>query len=83
MQLHLTDDDFGANVLLVCALRACYSYDDRVKLDGIDGWHSSGWKWFNEVEAYRQSCIGSPTLYGLQLYCVCLFTLRFSVPILT
>ena len=74
LQLHHTDDDFGAIALLVCALGARYSNDDRVKLDGIDDWHSSGWRWYNQVEAHQRSHhnTGSPTLYDLQFYCVCL-----------
>ena len=83
MQLHHTGEDFAAIVLLVCALAARYSNDDRVKLDGIDDWHSSGWKWFNQVDAYQRSYIGSPTLYDLQFYCVCFSTLRFTLLILT
>jgi len=81
MQLHHTDDDFAANVLLVCALGARYSNDDRVKLDGIDDWSSSGWRWFNQVEAHRRSyhSLGSPTLYDLQFYCVCFSTLPGSL----
>jgi len=85
MHLHHTDDDFAVNVLLVCALGARYSNDDRVKLDGIDDWRSSGWRWYNQVEAHRRSYhnVGLPTLYDLQFYCVCFSTLRLSLLILT
>ena len=79
MQLHYADDDFAAIVLLVCAIGARYSNDDRVKVDNSDDWHSSGWKWFNQVEAYQKSYVGSPTLYDLQFYCVCFSAFRLSV----
>ena len=85
LQLHHTDDDFGAIVLLVCALGARYSNDVRVKPDGIDDWQSSGWGWYNQVEAYRRTYYntGSPTLYDLQFYCVCFSTLRLLLLRLT
>ena len=85
MQLHHRDDDFGAIVLLVCALGARYSIDDRVKMDGVDDWHSSGWRWYNQVEAHRRSFhVGRlTTLYDLQFFCVCLSTLCVSPLVLT
>ena len=85
LQLHHTDDDFATIVLLVCALAARYSDDERVKLAGFDDWHSSGWSWYNQVEAHRRSYYNtrSPTLYDLQFYCVCLSTLRLLLLILT
>ena len=80
LQLHYTDDGFAAIVLLVCALGARHSNDDRVKLDGIDDWHSSGWRWYNQVEADRRSYHTGrlATLYDLQFNCVCFSILYLS-----
>lgn len=68
--LHLTDDAFGANLLLVCAVGARYSDDPRVLLDGVQSVHSSGWKWFDQVQLVKKSLLAPPTLYDIQFYCV-------------
>lgn len=68
--LHLTNHGFAHVYLLVCAVGARYSKDPRVLLDGIDSWHSAGWKWFDQVQMVKRSIVSPPTLYDLQRYCV-------------
>ncbi|KAF8910428.1 fungal-specific transcription factor domain-containing protein [Gymnopilus junonius] len=68
--LHLTNNGFAHVYLLVCALGARYSEDPRVLLDGIDSWHSAGWKWFDQVQMVKRSIMGPPTLYDIQRYCL-------------
>ncbi|KAI0058759.1 hypothetical protein BV25DRAFT_1788378, partial [Artomyces pyxidatus] len=79
--LHLRDDGFGALVLIVCATASRYSDDPRVRLEGTDSWHSSGWKWFVQVEMIRKSLLSAPCLYDLQMYSLgCLFLQGCSAP---
>lgn len=68
--LHLQNDTFGATVLLVCAVGSRYSDDPRILLDGVDSFHSCGWKWFDQVQMVKKSLLTAPTLYDLQYYCV-------------
>ncbi|KAG5645114.1 hypothetical protein DXG03_006928 [Asterophora parasitica] len=69
--LHLQNDGFGANLLLVCAIASRFSDDPRVLLDGYDSLHSSGWKWYLQVDQINKhkSVLAPPTLYDLQLCC--------------
>ncbi|KAF7424023.1 hypothetical protein PC9H_009323 [Pleurotus ostreatus] len=67
--LHLTNDTFAGVVLLVCANGARYSNDPRVLLEGNSP-HSSGWKWFTQIQMVRKSLLAPPTLYDLQFYCL-------------
>lgn len=68
--LHLRDELFGANVLLVCATGSRFSNDPRVLLDGESSRHSSGWKWFDQVQIAKKGFLNPPTLYDLQFYSV-------------
>lgn len=68
--LHHKDSAFAGVYLLVCAVGARYSSDNRVKLDGSDSLHSSGWKWFEQVQMVKKSLLSPPTLFDLQTYCV-------------
>ncbi|KAL0564764.1 Gypsy retrotransposon integrase-like protein 1 [Marasmius crinis-equi] len=68
-KLHLREEGFAAVVLLVCANASRYSNDPRVRLDGVDSWLSSGWKWFDQVQLVRKSLLSPPSLYDLQFYC--------------
>ena len=68
--LHHKDDRFASIYLLVCAIGARYSDDRRVLLDGVDSFHSCGWRWFNQVQMVKKSFLCPPTLYDLQFYCV-------------
>ncbi|THV06403.1 hypothetical protein K435DRAFT_816004 [Dendrothele bispora CBS 962.96] len=69
-KLHETNDMFAAVVLLVCAVASRYTQDRRVLLDGVDSWHSCGWKYFDQVQLVRKSLLAPPTLYDLQFYCL-------------
>ncbi|KAK0213166.1 fungal-specific transcription factor domain-containing protein [Desarmillaria ectypa] len=68
--LHHTDSEFGALVLLVCAVGSRYSDDPRVKADDTDTEskirHLNGWKWFIQVHRVHMSLLRPPNLYDLQ-----------------
>lgn len=67
---HMTDEAFGANLLLVCAIGARWSHDPRVFLHDVDSEHSCGWRWFSQVPLVRKSLLQVPSLADLQFYCV-------------
>lgn len=71
--LHHTHEMFGATLLLVCAVGARFSSDVRVKLEGVEGYHSNGWEYFDQVQLIKKSLLDPPSLYDLQFYCVCPF----------
>ncbi|KAI0298023.1 fungal-specific transcription factor domain-containing protein [Multifurca ochricompacta] len=56
--LHFRDQAFGSVLLCLCACASRYSDDPRVLLDGPPAWHSSGWKWFGQVQMLRRSLMG-------------------------
>ncbi|KAK0448797.1 fungal-specific transcription factor domain-containing protein [Armillaria borealis] len=68
--LHHTDSEFGALVLLVCAVGSRYSDDPRVKADDTDKEsktrHLNGWKWFIQVHRVHMSLLRPPNLCDLQ-----------------
>ncbi|KAJ7093294.1 hypothetical protein B0H15DRAFT_155465 [Mycena belliarum] len=64
---HFRDADFGALVLAVCALASRLSDDRRIFLDGVEGEHSAGWKWFRQVRPLRTSFAPEPSLHQLQV----------------
>jgi hypothetical protein len=68
--LHFRNHAFASVVLCLCACAARYSDDPRVLLDGSTAWHSSGWKWFSQVQMLRRSLMGPPLLYDVQMYAV-------------
>ena len=68
--LHLSDDKFAPVYLLVLAVGARYSSDPRAMLDGVDSYHSCGWKWFDQVQMMKRSMLSPPTLFDIQCYCV-------------
>lgn len=68
--LHFRDQAFGSVLLCLCACASRYSDDPRVLLDGSNAWHSSGWKWFGQVQMLRRSLMGPPILYDVQMYAV-------------
>ncbi|PSR71220.1 hypothetical protein PHLCEN_2v12874 [Hermanssonia centrifuga] len=69
--LHLTNQAFGATLLLVCALGSRQSDDPRVLLEGTDTWHSAGWSWFRQVLTKRNAFIlAPPQIYDLQIACL-------------
>lgn len=69
--LHHTDENFTPVYLLVCAVGARHSNDPRAKLEGINSYHSCGWKWFDQVQMIKRAMISPPTLFDIQSYCVC------------
>ena len=68
--LHFRDQAFASVLLCLCACASRYSDDPRVLLEGTTAWHSSGWKWFSQVQRLRQSLMGPPLLYDVQMYVV-------------
>jgi hypothetical protein len=58
----------------VCANGSRFSNDPRVLLDVDEekssSVHSSGWKWFDQVQMVKKSFLNPPTLYDLQFYSV-------------
>ncbi|KAJ7466202.1 fungal-specific transcription factor domain-containing protein [Mycena galericulata] len=68
--LHFRDADFGAVVLVVCAMASRFSADPRVYLEGAGSKHSAGWKWFGQVRPLRTSFSVEPSLHRLQLICL-------------
>lgn len=69
-EFHLRNDSFASTVLLVCAVGSRFSDDPRVLLDGEESFHSSGWKWFDQVQMVKKSLLAPPSLYDLQFYVV-------------
>ncbi|TFK66522.1 hypothetical protein BDN72DRAFT_880231 [Pluteus cervinus] len=80
--LHLRDREFGAVVLLVCALGAKFSDDPRVFSDisvlegeGMSDEEkarvllgSCGWRWFEQINLTQAGLLKRPTLYELQAH---------------
>ena len=64
------NDSFASTVLLVCAVGSRFSDDPRVLLEGEESFHSSGWKWFDQVQMVKKSLLAPPSLYDLQFYVV-------------
>ncbi|KAH9025471.1 hypothetical protein EDB85DRAFT_2149808 [Lactarius pseudohatsudake] len=56
--LHFRDQAFASVLLCLCACASRYSDDPRVLLEGSTAWHSSGWKWFSQVQMLRRSLMG-------------------------
>ncbi|EKM58719.1 uncharacterized protein PHACADRAFT_140787 [Phanerochaete carnosa HHB-10118-sp] len=66
--LHLTDEGFGATVLLVCALSARFSNNHAALTPGLASWQWAGWQWFQQVRAVRKLIpLTTTTLYDLQV----------------
>ncbi|KAJ7452985.1 fungal-specific transcription factor domain-containing protein, partial [Mycena galericulata] len=77
--LHLRDDKFAANVLLVCAVASRFSNDPRVF--DADSPLKCGWKYFSQVSpAVEDLVFATPTLYDLQYYCLAIQFLDASAP---
>ena len=76
--LHLRDAEFGAVVLLVCAIGARLSDDPRVLADGTDDWHSAGFKWFSQIIRFGDTLAPSINLHQLQAVTVRPYHMRFA-----
>jgi hypothetical protein len=68
--LHFRDQAFGRVLLCLCMCASHYLDDPRVLLKGSPSWHSSGWKWFRQVQVLRWSLMGPPLLYDARMYVV-------------
>lgn len=68
--LHWRVPHFAATLLAVCATGSRYSDDPRVLVDGCNTARSSGWKWFRQIQPFRNSFEQAATLYELQTICV-------------
>ncbi|KIK69078.1 hypothetical protein GYMLUDRAFT_35129 [Collybiopsis luxurians FD-317 M1] len=69
-KLHLHDTFFGGTVLLVCALGARYSNDERVFSEGPSTPASAGWQYYVQVPVVRSNLqlAGKPSLHEIQCY---------------
>ncbi|CAA7270211.1 unnamed protein product [Cyclocybe aegerita] len=76
--LQFMDDEFAAVYLLACSVGSRFSTDARVLMDGIDSFHSAGWKWYAQVEVVQETPPAEPTLYNLQSYCLSIMFLHCS-----
>ncbi|KAL0961510.1 hypothetical protein HGRIS_006450 [Hohenbuehelia grisea] len=76
--LHFRDETFGAIVLLICANASRLTNDPRVLLPGHESRHTSGWKWFSQVEAERRTYILPASLQDLQIICLAVQFLQGS-----
>ncbi|XP_006459669.1 hypothetical protein AGABI2DRAFT_218980, partial [Agaricus bisporus var. bisporus H97] len=77
--LHLQDPKFGANVLLVCANGARFCDDPREeRRNRRRNRHSSGWKWFEQVQMVRRTFLTPSNLYDLQFYSLSVLFLHGS-----
>ncbi|RDB24752.1 Cutinase transcription factor 1 alpha [Hypsizygus marmoreus] len=74
--VHLTNHLFGATVLAVCAVASRYSDDPRVLLEDDNSRHSSGWKWYRQIQHFRKSFAQPPSLFELQTICLSLLYLH-------
>ncbi|KAJ6556980.1 fungal-specific transcription factor domain-containing protein [Mycena vulgaris] len=77
-KLHLRDDTFGANVLLVCAVASRFSTDPRVF--DASAPLTCGWPYYSQVSTSLDHMFVSPTLYDLQRYCLAIQFLEGSAP---
>lgn len=77
-RLHLTNNGFAATFLLVCAIGSRFSSDPRVLLDGTDKLHSSGWRWFRQLQPMRDPLGPPPCLYDLQVSALSVIFLHFT-----
>lgn len=71
--LHLRDYQFGGVVLMVCAVASTFSQDPRVFSSSghANVEHSSGYKFYSQVQMLRKVLFESPTVFDVQIYAVC------------
>ncbi|KAF7314458.1 Zn(2)-C6 fungal-type domain-containing protein [Mycena kentingensis (nom. inval.)] len=77
--LHTTNTSFGAIVLLVCAIGARFSKDERVCPPGVEPLRV-GWEFFDQLPLIIEHLFVRPTVYHLQFYCLATTFLEFSAP---
>ncbi|KAK7063586.1 fungal-trans domain-containing protein [Favolaschia claudopus] len=79
--LHLRNREFGALVLVVCALGSRSSDDPRVFVEGSESEHSAGWKWYSQVRPLRAPVTLGTSLPQLQLICLSvIFVAGMTIP---
>ncbi|KAJ6458029.1 fungal-specific transcription factor domain-containing protein [Mycena vitilis] len=66
--LHLRDDKFGANVLLVCAVASRFSDDPRVFDAGAP--LDCGWNYYAQLPPMLENLFETPSLLDLQRFCL-------------
>ncbi|KAJ7023104.1 fungal-specific transcription factor domain-containing protein [Mycena alexandri] len=76
--LHLRDNNFAANVLLVCAIASRFSNDPRVYDPTTP--LICGFKYFDQISTGLEHLFNPPTLYDLQRYCLAIQFLEGSAP---
>lgn len=69
--LHLKDRHFGELVLAVCAVGARFSNDPRNLDDNTTSEQSIGWRWIRQIQPFKSSYTGYPTVNEIQMYAVC------------
>ena len=78
--IHLSDEGFGATLLLVCALGARFSDDPRAFSASARNPQDAGMQWFNQVQAtLRVINHEPPRLYDLQIASVRLVPMSKNV----
>ncbi|KAG7451956.1 uncharacterized protein BT62DRAFT_882141 [Guyanagaster necrorhizus] len=81
--LHYRNSQFGAVVLVACAVGSKYVDDPRVLFEDEQSKRSSGWRWVHQVTSRRRAfpSLDPPNLYDAQLCCLLSeFYLSSSVP---
>ncbi|KAJ7229523.1 fungal-specific transcription factor domain-containing protein [Mycena haematopus] len=77
--LHTRDVNFGAVVLLVCAIASRYSDDVRLQQAEAEPLRR-GWQFFDQLPPYSDHLFEPSTIYHLQYYCLAASFLKFSIP---
>lgn len=71
--LHLRDYQFGALVMMICALASTHDSDSRIFLPNMFGAsleQSAGFKYFSQVQVMRRSLFSVPSIFDIQTYAV-------------
>ncbi|KAJ7612022.1 fungal-specific transcription factor domain-containing protein [Mycena polygramma] len=76
--LHVRDEKFGANVLLVCAIGSRFSDDPRVF--DPDAPLDCGWNYYMQLTPVLEHLYVTPTLYDIQRCCLTIQFLEGSAP---
>lgn len=69
--LHQVDYNFGATVMLVCAIGCRYTEDPRVVHKITTSTSCTAWKLFNQIHQLEKLCYLPHSLYEAQIYPVC------------
>ena len=66
--LHQVDYNFGATVMLVCAIGCRYTEDPRVVHEITTSTSCTAWKLFNQIHQLEKLCYLPHSLYEAQIY---------------